>query len=94
MQKFFLRIISILFGIGLIYIGGWKIGLVEQNLFLESQDLIFNKTAIAIRIDQYYFGLFDIHRFFNSPVISWIFLILGLFLFISWLFIKNQDIET
>jgi hypothetical protein len=64
----------------LFHFGGWhfvlgkKVSIFLQYLYtgqLKSQDLIWDKSAIAFRINDGYWGFVRDERFFDAPVIQW-----------------------
>lgn len=63
-----------------IFVGGWKIiwGIQIGLLEITHKDFICDSTGVALRVNSGYYGLVDIHRFFDSPAISWILLIIGI----------------
>ncbi len=85
MKKRFLYFIGLLvLSILFLYFGGWSLIIGEKKSFLDTlfngdSGFILRQDTLAIRFNENYYGFNNIHRFFDSPFISWILWFFGLF---------------
>ena len=64
---------SIIFGIILIYAGGWELVWAEPgNIFSYGKDFYFGNDGIVINVNKEFYGLKISNRFFDSFVLSWL----------------------
>lgn len=60
---------AVVISVGLFYLGGWSIA---WNDFIATKKSLYIGHGLAIEFNNRYYGLLFKHRFFDSPVISWI----------------------
>lgn len=64
-------IFSIAIGVVLLYVGGWGLLWAEPtNIFTFGKEFYFGKDAIAIKVNNSFYGLSLSKRFFDSYAIS------------------------
>ena len=74
-----MSMIGIALGIVLLYVGGWELVWAKpENLFFYGKDIYFGDDGIAFRVNNAFYGLRISNRFFDSYVLSWLSLGLGL----------------
>jgi len=69
-------IVGLTLAVGILYASGWSL-IWEQEMFF-SEAFVINENSFAVRFNDLYYGASFTNRFFDSPAISWICLLIAL----------------
>lgn len=69
-------ILIIAFAIALLYIGGWTV--MWETPLNSNKAFLIEKQGFAVRFNDYYYGASIVKRFFDSPALSWILLLISI----------------
>lgn len=69
MNGFITFIGALVFGLGLLYAGGWSVAWAD---FIATKKSFYLGHGLAIEFNNRYYGVVFNPRFFDSPVISWV----------------------